>query len=121
LATKAKYYCANTSAHCHHAAQTQPAEQHRSAETNLEHWLIPTPPCRRMSSWPSAFVPARKTKVQRGQRDAEQADQKQLETNAKTIYRQLPAPTILTWSDQKCCEIPAQDVSALEAYSRRPP
>ncbi|WP_235184056.1 J domain-containing protein, partial [Hymenobacter sp. IS2118] len=31
----------------------------------------------------------RKTKAQRAKEDAEQADQKQLETNAKTIYRQL--------------------------------
>ncbi len=73
-------------AHRHHAAQARP-EQHRSAEIPEHYTPDPTLPPHEQAA--AAARARRKTKTQRAKEDAEQADQKQLETNAKTIYRQL--------------------------------
>ncbi|OGX83725.1 J domain-containing protein [Hymenobacter glacialis] len=73
-------------AHRNHTAHTQP-EQHRSAETPEHYTPDPTLPPHEQAA--AAARARRKTKAQRAKEDAEQSDQKQLESNAKTIYRQL--------------------------------
>ena len=73
-------------AHRNRAAQTKP-EHHGSAETAEYYTPDPTLPPHEQAA--AAARARRKTKAQRAKEDAEQADQKQLESNAKTIYRQL--------------------------------
>ncbi|OGX80798.1 hypothetical protein BEN47_05935 [Hymenobacter lapidarius] len=70
--------------HRHPAAQ---AQQRRSAGTPEHYTPDPTLPPHEQAA--AAARARRKTKAQRAKEDAEQADQKQLESNAKTIYRQL--------------------------------
>ena len=70
----------------HHAAGTaQPGKPAASAQPKY----VPDPTLPPHEQAAAAAKARRKTKAQRKQEEAEQADQKQLESNAKTIYRQL--------------------------------
>ncbi|MBF9236588.1 J domain-containing protein [Hymenobacter sp. BT683] len=67
-------------------AQAKP-EPHAKAETQEQYIPDPTLPPHEQAA--AAARARRKSKAQRAKDEAEQADQKQLESNAKTIYRQL--------------------------------
>ena len=72
----------------HRSAAAKTAAEHQNPEDSAPEF-IPDPTLPPHEQAAAAARARRKTKAQRQQEAAAQADQKQLETNAKTIYRQL--------------------------------
>ncbi|GAB3857293.1 hypothetical protein GCM10028822_30750 [Hymenobacter terrigena] len=72
----------------HRSATAKSTAKHKKAEDSASEF-IPDPTLPPHEQAAAAARARRKTKAQRQHEAAAQADQKQLETNAKTIYRQL--------------------------------
>ncbi|MBH8567645.1 J domain-containing protein [Microvirga sp. STS02] len=72
----------------HHPTAAETAAERKKAKDSASEF-IPDPTLPPHEQAAAAARARRKTKAQRQQEAAAQADQKQLETNAKTIYRQL--------------------------------
>ncbi|MDB5234426.1 MAG: hypothetical protein JWR44_1419 [Hymenobacter sp.] len=75
--------------HGRHASSEVKAQSGGKREAQASEEFIPDPSLPPHEQAAAAARARRRTKAQRTQEAAEQADQKQLESNAKTIYRQL--------------------------------